>query len=283
VVEDPEVDPPVRRFSLGVLALVAGLVAAMALLLPAPSAAAGPVPSVSSPVQGNISGPGLVPTHSNTTYHINGTGGPAFENGTLVGTLTWHVKVEGVNLTGVSVTPSTGKLVGSLPGTTVLSTGTSTQTLTIVVELSSTLGSQNVSTNLTYPVVVVVPYEVRATLVAGPGATVLNFTVAVELDGSVVGTVPVPTLVANQTYNLTFRYATTVLSVGWHTFSISLAEEHGLVTFAGGVTEYSAAFYVAGPPPSLFVWYLAGTVAFFGVLFISATRAAARRRGGRGR
>ena len=65
----------------------------------------------------------------------------------------------------------------------------------------------------------------------------------------------------------------------WHTFSISLASQHGLVTFPGGAQQYSQSFYVTGPPPDYTVWYVAGIGAFLGAVFIWSTRVAARRRG----
>jgi hypothetical protein len=237
-------------------------------------------PAASSSVLGNITGPTILSTASNGTYAINASGGPAFgANGSKVGNLTFHASLSGANLTGVSVSPASGNLTGNRSLSTVLTVGAIAETVTISVEISSTYGKLNSSLNLTYPVNVVVPYVVAAEIVNGPSATVLSFAVVIELDQSPVGSVKVPTLTPGSTYNLTYRYPTLGLSSGEHTFSISLANEHGLVRFANGQTSYSASFYVTSAPPDYTVWYVAGIVAFIGVLFIFASRVAARRRG----
>ena len=88
-----------------------------------------------------------------------------------------------------------------------------------------------------------------------------------------------PVITAGSTYPLTFSYVDLNLTPGWHTFAISLASEHGLVTFSGGAQQYSDTFYVNGPPPDYTIWYAAGALAFVGALFIWSTRVAARRRG----
>jgi hypothetical protein len=239
-----------------------------------PAAAASSV----APLTGNITGPTLIGTNSSANYYINGTGGPAFVDGFKIGTIKWHATVAGPNLTGVSVSPNSSTLSNVTPGgSTTLKVGSYAETLTLTVELTSSNSSSNQTLNLTYTIGVVVPYIVHATLVAGP-ASVTAFTVAVALDGSTVGNVSVPSIAANGSYNLTFRYASRGLSAGWHTFSISLAGEHGLVLFAGGALEYSQTFYVPGPPPDYAVWAVVGVVVFIGVLFILATRLAARRR-----
>ena len=237
-------------------------------------------PATSSAVVGNITGPTILSTGGNGSYPINGTGGPAFAaNGTKVGNLTFHASLSATNLTGVSITPASGNLTGNRSVVTALSVGSVAETVTISVEISSVFDKHNASLNLTYPVQVVVPYVVSAQIINGPVATVLSFSVVVDLDQSPVGSVTVPTLTPGGVYNLTFRYPTLGLSTGEHTFSLSLAYEHGLVRFANGQTSYSTSFYVTAAPPNYTLWYVAGVIAFFGVLFIYGSRVAARRRG----
>ena len=237
-----------------------------------------PVPA-SATVVGNVTGPNVLAYHANETYSINASGGPAFSaNGTLVGNLTYFASITGSNLTGVSITPSEGKFVGSLAQRTKLSVGNVSETLTVQVEITSVLQAANTSLNLTYAVTVVQPYVLTLHIVSDSSATVLAFPLTVDLDGTSVGAIQIPTLTAREAYTATFQYATLGLSAGDHTFTVSLANEHGLLTFAGGGTTYSASFYVEGPPPSYTLWYLAGAVAFFGAIFIFVTRVAARRR-----
>lgn len=247
-----------------------------------PAMAQGPVHPLagsSPPVTGNITGPTYVPIGGNGTFYINGSGGPAVVGGSLVGQINWTAQVAGPDLVGVSVAPANGTISAlGTPGTTVLSGGNISQTVTIEVEIKSSLGSTHAYTNLTYTVNIRAPYIVRTILTAGATA-VLPFKVQVYLDGVRVGNVSVPTLVAYQAYQVVFRYANPGLPSGNHTFTLSVADEHGLVTFPGGRTSFSTTFYVASSPPNYSVWYVAGIVAFFGALFIFATRVAARRRG----
>jgi len=263
-------------------ATAALLLLAVALLSVGPAAlpttGAAPTPAFSTPVTGNLSGPHYVSVNSTSAYWINASGGPADVDGDLIGNLTWKATLTGDNLTGVTVSPNASQIVtAGTPGRTNLTVGNVTETITLTVEITSTFNGTSATTNLTKQIAVVVPYVVRAQLVAG-SERVLTFTVAVLLDGSVVGNVTVPTIAAMATYNLSFRYPSGGLSAGTHTFSISLAGEHGLVSFAGGATTYSQSFYVAGPPPDYGLWAIVGIVVFVGILFIFGTRVAARRR-----
>lgn len=253
-----------------VLALVVG---AASLLPPARGATA------SSTVSGSIGGPQLLGENSHATYFVNGTGGPAIApNGTLIGNLTYFASVHGPSTTGVLFTPAQNGIVnGAAPRATL--TVTVPETLTIAVMVSSIYHGANASINFTYVVTVVQPYLVAATIVDTSTTSVLSFPVAIELDGSYVGNVTVPPLTSGQKYQLQFPYVTLGLSAGTHTFSISLENEHGLVTFANGATVYSQSIYVPGPATDYTVWYIAGAIAFFGAIFIFVTRVAARRRG----
>jgi hypothetical protein len=285
------VDPPMTRPrpapprpAAAVLLLALLVAAAVAPLLSAglPAArAATPAASITNPLTGNITGPNAVATEGSAEYALRATGGPAvLPDGQQIGNLTWSAKVSGANATNVSVAPTSGTLKDGAPGKLELVVTNASQVVTIEVEYTSTYGNASATLNVTYPVAVVTPYKVEAKLVAGPYTDLLAFKVTVDLDGSPVGTVSVPSLTANESYTLTYDYATTGFSPGWHTFTLSVANEHGLVSFSGGVLEYSQSFYVPGPAPNYAIWYVTGTVAFFGALFILATRVAARRRGG---
>jgi hypothetical protein len=279
-VEDPEVEQVVGagravRSLAAVLLLVVGAVLAFAPVVPAAASTA------SSPVHGTISGPTVIATGSNSTYYLNASGGPAVSaNGTLIGNITWKIAVSGSNSSGLAFSPAKGSVVPGTPAVTHLKVSRVPQTLTVTVKFTSTYITSNATTNVTESIRVVTPYVVHATLVVGPTSSILSFDVTVALDGRTVGTVHVPAIAANGTYNLTFDYATTGLSAGQHTFTISLAGEHGLVTFAGGAVEFSQSFYVLGPAPDYALWVLVGVAVFVGVLFIFGTRVAARRRPG---
>src|SRR5579871_1492255 len=61
--------------------------------------------------------------------------------------------------------------------------------------------------------------------------------------------------------------------------STNLSAEHGLVTFAGGLTSYSVSFYVPGPAPNYTPYYLLGIFVFVAVILIYTLRVGAPRRG----
>lgn len=267
---------PALALGLLALLLVAALTAGLAAL---PAAAAAPSTAASSAVSGNVSGPTVLPVKGTAYYYVNASGGPAFAaNGTQVGNLSYFASLAGTNLTGVSFEPSESAFTGGKFDTGTLTLGSTPETLTLTLLITSVYQTQNESTNLTYVIHVVQPYVLSLTLVAGPYASVQAFSLAVDLDGSPVGAISVPTLTANETYVATFKYAVISLGSGEHTFSVSLANEHGLVTFAGGATSYSTSFYIAGAAPDYTWWYVAGVAAFFGAVFILVTGVAARRR-----
>ncbi len=265
-----------------VLAVVAvGLLAGPIGSALAAAPAAGPAASGATPFKGNVSGPSLIATASNATFHFNASGGSAFIGSTLVGTIKWTAHLNAVNTTGCSVSPANGTIsnASGLPAKTVVKTGNISEAMTLTIELTASSSGANTSVNLTAHFQIVVPYAVHAVLIAGPSAAVLPFAVTVALDGKVVGTVAVPELAPSAKYDLDYRYATLSIASGYHTFTLTIAEAHGLVTFSNGRTVESTTFYVAPAPTNDTLWYVVGVVAFFGVLFIYATRVAARRRG----
>ena len=264
---------------------LASLLALAVLLAPALLVSVGfvapPVRAASAPtVGGSITGPTVVPVGSSSKYQVLGYGGPAYSsNGTLVGNISYYTTLVGNNLTGASFSPPTGNFTGNRSIAGILAVGNATETITIDVMVSSVYQGKNESTNFSLAVSVVQPYVISTSIIDVSTSTVLAFVVYVTLDGTVVGNVTVPTLQPGGKYPLSFEYSTVGLSPGDHTFALSLVQEHGLVTFPNGSTVYSQTVYVTGPGPDYTLWYVLGIVAFFGALFIFATRVAARRRG----
>jgi len=247
------------------------------------AAAPGPAlaPASASQVNGTVQGPKLLGPSGTGEYYVNGSGGPAFAaNGTQIGNLSYFASVAGSNTTGVSITPGSAAIVnGSAPPAT-LQVNAVFQTLTLLVSISSVYQKQNVTLNLTYSIQVIQPYRIVATLVNHSNTTsVIGFNISIALDGTVVGNVTVPTIAARGEYNLSFQYLVLPLASGWHTFTLTILGGRGLISFANGATQYSQSFYIPGAPPNYELWYVVGVVAFVGVVFILATRVAARRRG----
>lgn len=263
-----------RLLSLGLLLLV--LVSLLALPLSARAA------SGSSAVTGTITGPSIVGRSLQVQYVINGTGGPAeASNGTLVGNITFNATLSGRNVSTASIQPPTGVLVdGSV--TVRFVAPNLTEVVTLRVELTSGYAGQNASTNLSFQITVVAPYVLSGALVTGP-TTVTGFNLTVTLDGVPVGQVVVPTIAANSTYTFTYDYVPVHLTPGWHTLAVSLAPQHGLVAFQGGLQQYSVQFFITSPAPDYALDVAVGIAAFAVAVFIWGSVVGARRRGRRTR
>jgi hypothetical protein len=263
----------------GLSGLLVGLVLLLAMALGTlPASASSSYPTLT----GSISGPSTIGENLTERFTVTATGGPAYGyNGTEVGTLSFSASVTGANTTGANVDPTAGVFVN---GSTIISLKANnlTQTLVLTVDVTSgATGANNISTNLTYDVTVVQPYTLTATIQVASALGTQPFDVSVLLDGTPVGTITVPSLTSRSTYALVFNYVNPNLGSGWHTFSINIANEHGLVVFTGGATQYSQAFYVQ-PTPTNYSWVYVGAVGvFFGAIFIFLTVVFGRRRGRR--
>lgn len=257
------------------LLALAGLAAPVLLLSTGGAQAAANYPVLT----GTVHGPTTVGTNLKDTYLVDATGGPAVGfNGTQVGILSFTTTVVGLNTTGVQLLPTAGVFTNGTTNLTLTTTNV-TQTLTLNIEIKSGYQGTNVSTNVSYTVVVIQPYVLAATLLVDSSLGTIPFHLAVLLDGNPVGSVAVPSLTGHATFQVTFSYVNANLGPGWHTFSISLAQEHGLIVFANGLTSYSQSFFVASAPANNTIWYVTGVVAFVGALFIWLTSVGARRRG----
>lgn len=254
------------------------IVGALGLLL----VPVGPVGSVegitSTPVNGQIHGPKVMGEGLSANFTVNASGGLENPDGSPAGSYLYNATLSGANATSGLVSPPSGVLLNG-SASLVVKAPTVAQLLTLTVVVTSNGSGKSVSTPLSYSIEVVEPYVVNATLQVGAGPSVGPFVVTIFLDGTAVGGVRVPLLTANSTYPLVYDYVTLGLSPGWHTFSISLAQLHGQVTFTGGAQSFSQSFYVPGAPLDLTPWYVVGAVAFVGALFIWATLVGGRRRG----
>ncbi|MCI4330720.1 MAG: hypothetical protein L3K19_02590 [Thermoplasmata archaeon] len=235
-----------------------------------------------TPVTGGIAGPSEVGAGQKASYVVHANGGPAFApNGTQTGILSYRSSLAGENTTGAVLSPPSGVLINQSITLSLIAPNL-TESLTIFVLVTSSvsgLNSTNTSNNFSFHVNIVQPFRLTATIVVSSASSVGSFSITVTLDGQPVGTVIVPTLTPGSNYPLSFEYVAQGLAPGWHTFSMNVAPEHGLVTFSGGSTAFNQPFYVPGPAPDNSLWYLAGASAFVVALFIFTTRVGARRRG----
>jgi len=256
--------------------LALAITALLGLLAAAPAAWA--APPTYPPMTANLTGPTTVGTLDAKNYTVTASGGPAESlDGSTVGAYTYSASFLALNRTGIAFGPASRGVLVNGTINLVLSAGNITQSITLTVEVNSTYNGLNVSRNVSLVVTVVQPYVLTATLVVGSGAGTSPFTLTVDLDGAPVGTIHVVSLTAGQQFPVSFRYVDTDLAPGLHTFSVSLTDRNGLVTFPGGAETYEQSFYVTPPPPDNALWILAGTSAFVGAIVIWLTFVGARR------
>ncbi len=257
--------------SLAVLLVLLLLVSGLAL------GVSGAIRPASTPaLVGTIAGPSIVGESLTAQYIVNGSGGPAeAANGTTVGNITFNATLSGNNVSTASINPSTGVLIN---GSEILrfTAPSVVEVVTLRVELTSSYAGANESANFTTRISVVAPYVLAGTLYSG-STTVQEFNMTVTLDGVPVGQVSVPTLSAETSHAFSFDYVTAHLSPGWHTLAVSLADEHGFVTFTGGVQQYAVRFYIASAPPDYTLDVAVGIAAFAVAVFIWGSVVGARR------
>jgi hypothetical protein len=259
-----------RTAPLAAAALLALAAAGLLLALPAPARAA-------TTLAVHVSGPSLLGTGLQGTYVVTASGGPAeAPNGTQVGIYSFKASLTAFNASGSLVSPGQGVLTNGSTSISVTAPK-SAGSATLFVDVTSSLNGHNESQNVSTSVQIVTPYRLNGTLLVGPSG-VSAFALTVTLDGGAVGTISVPTLAPRATFPIAFSYATAGLAPGWHTFSLSVAPEHGLVTFANGATVLSQSFYVPAPPTNDTLWYAAGALAFVLAVFIWLSLVGGRRR-----
>jgi hypothetical protein len=265
---------PTVRVLVAVVLLTLALVPALAPL------AHGASNTTTLPLTGSVTGPSNVGTGLTAGFTVTATGGPAeaINNDTQVGTYSYEASISAANTTGATITPVAGVLI-NLTVSLSLVAPNATEPLTIYVDVNSSYNGQSTSQNFSYSIQIIEPYRVSANLVVGASSAVSQFDITVLLDNQPVGQIVVHGLSAGESYPISFAYVPSSLSPGWHAFLLSLAQEHGLVTFSGGQQTLTVSFYIAGGGPNYTYWYLAGTAVFVGAIFIWSTTVSGRRRG----
>jgi hypothetical protein len=273
-VEDKEVGQAMKRAILP----VALLSVALMVLLPYASALA-VVNNSSKPLTATVTGPSLMNILGKANFVVTASGGPSqLPNGTMSGNYTYNATISGGNTSGSSVTPHTGELVnGTATLALVAPNNTGTYALTVEVISNPTTGSPafyNTSVDFT----VAIPYVLSATITNPNSFTVSGAIIQVSLDGTIVGTVTLPSIAGNGTYALTYNYTTAGLSSGWHTFSLAIQGIPSILVFTNGQGTLTVSFYVNPPPVNYEMYYLLGITLALLAIFISLLVVGGRRR-----
>jgi hypothetical protein len=278
------------RRRLAFLGLLGVLFALVAVGLPVSAhATASParaplVPEASySNITEKTTGPSVVGESLKAEYNITASGGPAVApNGTTVGFIDFNISLTGTNVTSASVQPPSGVLLNG----SVIVTFTApnlTEAVTMHIKLTSEYNGTNATQNFTDIVHIVAPYVLTGAIVAGPTG-VSGFNMTVTVDGKPVGHVAVPSIQPGGSYQFSYDYVPGQgLAPGWHTIAVSVAPEHGLVSFPGGVQQLTLDFFITSPPPDYALDVAVGIAAFAVAVFIWGSVVGARRRGRRAR
>ncbi len=246
------------------------VLSASAILLPAGGANASS--AASPPFNVQITGPSLLSTNVSGHFFATASGGPAeLLNGTVTGNYTFTVSVVGLDTSGSFVSPVGGAFVNQEINVTV---GGLNHTGTYTLEFNVTShgfahGLGNETQVFSTQFQVVVPYIVATTVQNINTFQVSGSTIRVSLDGAVVGSIGVPTMLPDASVAVKYNYTTLGLSPGYHTFTLTLVTSGGLLQFSNGQQTYSVSFYVQGPAPDYTVYYLTGAGATVLAIFIS--------------
>ncbi len=254
---------------------LAMVLCALGALLVAPGLTVGAPASRSAsspPIQATIQGPSVLGISAKATFYFTAHGGPAeASNGSTTGNLSYHASLIGGNTSSGLVAPPQGVFVNNTANVTVQAPNI-TGNFELEVEVTSfaySNKSDNASQNFTAAFTVVLPYSVNAVLQNPNNFTVSHVEVQVQLDGTVVGNVSVPSMAPQADFDLHYNYSTLSLTPGWHTFTLEIMGPPGLLLFSTGSPTESISFYVTPPPVDYTPYYLGGAGVAVAAIFIS--------------
>ncbi len=236
------------------------LVAGLALFL-APAAAQGPI-------YGTITGPNALAPGQVSAYNLTINGGPT---GAVTYTVRWYVT--GPNVAGglpnaASPTSTTGNRTTFRLN---LTAPPAEQTMTLVVQISSAVGSTYENTTAEKSIVVITPIVLSATFRNDGTTAAVNVTVRFYVDGALAGTEKIARLNPGAQVTETFNYLPTGLQPGTHQVRVEAdLDGNGVIDPAKGETVVSSLFYRGTAPLSTAWTVLIGIAVFFPVLLVTA-------------
>ena len=233
--------------------------------------------SLSRPVtSGTITGPSALAPSQVSAYNLTINGGPT---GAVTYTVRWY-------LTGPSV-------AGGLPNaaTPMTTSGnrttftlnvtapTAEQTITLVVQISSAVGSTYENTTAEKSIAVITPIVLSATFRNDGITAAVNVTVRFYVDGAFAGTEKVARLNPGAQVIETFNYLPAGLQPGTHQVRVEAdLDGNGVIDPAKGEAVVSSLFY-RGMAPLSTAWTVLIGVAVFLPVFLVTVALRRRQRG----
>lgn len=236
------------------------ILAAVFALVLAPAAAQGPI-------FGTITGPNALAPSQVSAYNLTINGGPS---GAVTYTVRWYLT--GANVAGglpnaASPTTTTGnRTTFTLNITAPPAEGT----VTLVVQISSAVGSTYENTTAEKSISVVTPIVLSATFRNDGITAAVNVTVRFYVDGALAGTKKIARLNPGAQVTETFNYLPSGLQPGTHQVRVEAdLDGNGIIDPAKGETVVSSLFYRGTAPLSTAWTVLIGIGVFVPVLLLT--------------
>ena len=215
--------------------------AALLLLMPSLSGAVMAIPAYqnsSAPLNVYLAGPSLVANGSTSQYYLNLSGGPS---GSTSFNYSYSATVHASNITGSSVSPSSGKSpTGVFPINITATSGSGV--MTIVVNASYAAGSVTVNKSQSFLITVVHPIVIIVPIVNNGNVGVHNVPVSMYVDGVFVQSQTVSIAAHNET-NITFDWIAYSYSPGTHYITLVI-DHNGTLLFSNGARRTTVTLYI---------------------------------------
>lgn len=197
--------------------------------------------SAYTPVEISMDVPTFAGTLEKVACTLRVTGGPAETEGT---NFTYKAEVVADNMTGSSVSPSTGSSASGVFNLTVTMPGEA-QTITVRVNVTSKSNSSvdSVTEVREYEVKVVEPIVIRATVYNVGSVDAEGVKASFYADGILLGEQEF-SVAAGGSKDLVHNWTWANIAEGEHLVTVVIDDENGLVEFSDGNNVYSKTIYV---------------------------------------
>jgi hypothetical protein len=198
------------------------------------------------------------------TYKIRITGGPA-EYTNMSRNWSYKAYLEGENTTGASPvlgSEATGNSETSGNFTLNVTAPTNIeQTVTLVVNGTSSAGNESVSAVERYKITVVKPVILTFEIYNKGEVDVQNITVVFYVDGERIGDKMISSLSANSSTNVSINWTIEKYEVGRHLAKAEIIPESGLIVFKNNKNVITKEFYII-PEKMDPKWFYVATILF---------------------
>ena len=232
------------------------ILAAVFALVLAPAAAQGPI-------FGTITGPNALAPSQVSAYNLTINGGPG---GAVTYTVRWHLNGGGLPSAASPTTTTGNRTTLTLNITAPPAEGT----VTLVVQISSLVGSTYENTTVEKSISIITPIVLSATFRNDGITAAVNVTVRFYVDGALAGTRTIARLNPGAQVTETFNYLPSGLQPGTHQVRVEAdLDGNGIIDPAKGETVTSSLFFRGTAPLSTAWTILIGIGVFVPVMLLT--------------